>query len=445
MLAVGASLLQGQGAPVGTAINYQGLLRDGGNNASGVYDLTFTLYDAESAGSQIGAPASLSGIRVTNGVFTATLDFGTNFSGSARWLAISVRTNGAGGYTSLSPRQVVTPAPYALYAPSAGAANSATTANNALTANTATLANTATIANSVANNSVVSASIASGQVVKSMNALHDDAVLAAGANVSLATNAQTITFSSTTDWHVAGNAGTSPGTSFLGTTDNQPLEMRVNNRRALRLEGSGNGYGFAAGNRAIATNQGTFVWADSSPFDFEPRSMSSGGFANSFNVRATGGVYFVTAIDGLGYELNGPICTAGSGSFSASSDRNIKDDFQDVDTGDILARVAALPMQTWHYKAQDSSVRHLGPVAQDFRTSFGLGEDDRHISAVDADGVALAAIQGLNQKVEEQNASLRRQIASKESEIEALRKDLSRLGQALVRFSGQIDDEKQSP
>ena len=53
------------------------------------------------------------------------------------------------------------------------------------------------------------------------------------------------------------------------------------------------------------------------------------------------------------------------------------------------------PMQTWKYKAETGSVRHLGPMAQDFRAAFALGQDDKHISTVDEGGVALAAVQEL--------------------------------------------------
>jgi hypothetical protein len=62
-----------------------------------------------------------------------------------------------------------------------------------------------------------------------------------------------------------------------------------------------------------------------------------------------------------------------------------------------LASLAEIPIATWNYKAQDDSIRHMGPAAQDFSAAFGLGESDTGISTVDADGVALAAIQGLYQ------------------------------------------------
>ena len=66
----------------------------------------------------------------------------------------------------------------------------------------------------------------------------------------------------------------------------------------------------------------------------------------------------------------------------------------------MLDKVAELPVSTWSYKAQGPDIRHIGPMAQDFTAAFGVGEDDRHITSVDADGVALAAIKGLDQRVD---------------------------------------------
>ena len=79
----------------------------------------------------------------------------------------------------------------------------------------------------------------------------------------------------------------------------------------------------------------------------------------------------------------------------------------------MLAKVAELPIQQWRFKAEDASVKHVGPMAQDFRAAFGLGEIPTAIATVDADGVALAAIQGLNQKLEEtraENAALKARL-----------------------------------
>jgi len=94
-----------------------------------------------------------------------------------------------------------------------------------------------------------------------------------------------------------------------------------------------------------------------------------------------------------------------------TSDRNAKENFTTLDAQTVLARVASLPLTEWNYKAEDTEVRHLGPMAQDFHAAFGLnGGDDKHISMVDESGVALAAIQGLNQKLEAENAELKARL-----------------------------------
>ena len=101
----------------GTAFTYQGRLNSGTNPATGIYDLRFTVYDAVSGGSVAGSALTNAATPVTNGLFTVMLDFGSGvFTGSARWLDIGVRTNGGGGFTTLSPRQKLTPTPYAVMA-----------------------------------------------------------------------------------------------------------------------------------------------------------------------------------------------------------------------------------------------------------------------------------------------------------------------------------------
>ncbi|MEY4385203.1 MAG: hypothetical protein RLY20_486 [Verrucomicrobiota bacterium] len=96
----------------------------------------------------------------------------------------------------------------------------------------------------------------------------------------------------------------------------------------------------------------------------------------------TGGVYLV------------------SGTITGSSDRNVKENFRPVSPQEVLAKVVTLPITEWNYKADRTTLCHIGPMTQDFRATFGLGETDTGITTVDADGVALAAIQGLNQKLE---------------------------------------------
>lgn len=114
--------LTGLAGPMGTAFTYQGRLTDGGNPASGPYDLLFNIFDIEIGGSQVGSAIILDNVSVTDGLFTVQLDFGSSaFAGSARGLEISVRPgDSTGAYTPLSPRQELTPTPYAIYAQNGG-------------------------------------------------------------------------------------------------------------------------------------------------------------------------------------------------------------------------------------------------------------------------------------------------------------------------------------
>src|SRR5690606_15997048 len=107
----------------------------------------------------------------------------------------------------------------------------------------------------------------------------------------------------------------------------------------------------------------------------------------------------------------------GSGSVNTLSDRNAKANVAAVDGLAILQALMDLPVTTWNYTTQDTSIRHLGPMAQDFAAAFGLGENDTTISTVDANGVALAAIQGLYSVVQEKDAV----IAAQQAELDQLK------------------------
>jgi hypothetical protein len=103
--------------PMGTAISYQGQLRNAGGPVNGVCDMTFQIFDAQSAGAVMAAPIATP-VTVTNGLFVTALDFGAAaFNGEARWLEIGVKCAGDPGFTTLSPRQAIAPAPYALALP----------------------------------------------------------------------------------------------------------------------------------------------------------------------------------------------------------------------------------------------------------------------------------------------------------------------------------------
>ena len=102
-----------------------------------------------------------------------------------------------------------------------------------------------------------------------------------------------------------------------------------------------------------------------------------------------------------------PTCPQGCAPFCIS-DRNQKKNITPADTAEILKKVSELPISHWTYTNEPTDVRHLGPMAQDFRASFGLGSDDRTYHPVDAHGVALAAIQALERVVAEQGKRIER-------------------------------------
>jgi hypothetical protein len=120
-------------AALSTQFTYQGRLDQGGNPATGLYDFSFKLYDALSDGSLVGSPSSIGllTVPVTNGLFTVTLDFGGGvFDGADRWLEIAVQPSTAPGTAeTLSPRQRLTPTPYAIFAGTSGQAASVNWAN----------------------------------------------------------------------------------------------------------------------------------------------------------------------------------------------------------------------------------------------------------------------------------------------------------------------------
>lgn len=190
------------------------------------------------------------------------------------------------------------------------------------------------------------------------------------------------------------------------------------------LNDAGGDYSFAGGRRgkvrdAATTgdadgDEGTFVWSDANLSNF----ISSG--PNQFLVRASGGArVYSNSTASVGVQL-----AAGGNSWSSLSDRNAKENFVRIEPREILNRLCNVPITLWNLKSQSPNIQHLGPIAQDFHAAFQLGEIDTHISGSDADGVALAAIQGLNQIVRE-----------KECEIEELKERLNRLENLLDDLS----------
>jgi hypothetical protein len=169
---------------------------------------------------------------------------------------------------------------------------------------------------------------------------------------------------------------------------------------------AGGDYSFAAGYHAVADDTRSFVWSDGSWIGgdvYSPR-------AHSFSAHASGGFNFWTNTSG---PTTGCWIAPGGGSINCSSSRHVKKDFASVNRAGLLRRLDRVPVWTWSYKAEKAGVRHIGPMSQDFARAFRVGEDDTSIAMVDADGVSLAAIQGLyreNRALEARVARLERVV-----------------------------------
>jgi hypothetical protein len=114
---------------------------------------------------------------------------------------------------------------------------------------------------------------------------------------------------------------------------------------------------------------------------------------------------------------------AGGSGWSAVSDRNMKENFTNLDGEDVLRRLRSVPVSSWNYKSQDRSIRHIGPMAQDLFAAFEVGESDTRINTIDIDGVNLAGVRALDERTKDLPA----EVAALRSENEQLRKRLERL------------------
>jgi hypothetical protein len=110
----------------------------------------------------------------------------------------------------------------------------------------------------------------------------------------------------------------------------------------------------------------------------------------------------------------------GATAWTVYSDRNGKNNIRAIKPSEVLRKLASIPIATWSWKHQDASIRHMGPMAQDFHAAFGLGETPNGISTVDADGVALAAIQGLHQQLARKSREIAK-LKAKVAEIDMLK------------------------
>jgi hypothetical protein len=435
----------------GTPFTYQGRLNDGANLANGSYEILFRPFNVLTGGSQLTVP-NIRSVVLSNGLFTTTMDFGSAiFDGGPVFLQLEVRTNGAVSYTVLAPRQQLTPTPYAIYAGGAGGGGISGTIPASALGNAWLLSgNSNTVSGQfvgttddqpldikVDNARVMRFRLntdSSGGHTNAPNVIGGSSVNSTTTSIvgaTIAGGGGNLASGVAVPNKVTGNFGTISGgdnntASGYGATVAGGESNTAGGDGSTVSGGGANtasgNYSFAVGYRAKADDEGSFVWADFNTFDFHSTT------ANQFRVRAVGGATFVTAIDGSGNVTAGVHVLSGDTAWSSISDRNAKKNFSPVNTDAVLKKLAAMPVQSWNYKWEaDDAVPHLGPMAQDFKAAFYPGRDDKSISTLEFDGVELAAIQGLNQKVEEQQAELKQkqtELAELKQKNESLEKRL---------------------
>ena len=216
----------------------------------------------------------------------------------------------------------------------------------------------------------------------------------------------------------------STGSVGMGTSSPEAtLHVEADDPQVL-VEATG-----AAAGRTLAylKNSGDvrFFWENTSSGDIWQMSMLSTVLQmatptgnGKFRVRKSGGLQALNgSTEIMALNSTGDLTVK---SVTETSSREAKNGFESVDGLSVLERVAALPISEWSYKADNPSVRHLGPMAEDFHAAFGLGKTDKGITSVDTTGVALAAIQGLNQKLMEKNAQLEQRLLELEEMVQAL-------------------------
>jgi hypothetical protein len=189
-------------------------------------------------------------------------------------------------------------------------------------------------------------------------------------------------------------------------------------------------YSVALGYRASANgHMGSFTWADASTTDSLESSAN-----NSFQTRAAGGYRLYSNAT----MTTGVSISAGGSSWNVISDRNRKEQFRDVEGEEILSQIRQLPVTTWRYRDEaDRTVRHIGPMAQDWHAAFGFNADDTTINMSDLDGVNLAAAKALDARTTElrtENAGLREEIAALRAENQRLRERQDEMDRRLTRL-----------
>lgn len=466
------SLLLSLGHVVSAApMRYHGRLSDGGRPANGRYDLQISLYSSAEAGTPLDYPTTLEDVEVVDGQFQVELEAPPAAQNSPAWLQAAVRDGASNGaFNEIAGREKVT------LAPLIGACWS-TTGDSGSDPDVNFLGNTdnATLvlsspAGVQINQPGQLSSFADLAVHTKTGSSDADAdiflqsrsgkagsirVRDSNGNLVLATSVISsagLEFFSTYAPAVQndgrpvatfdgrlrlGAAGTSAGDVSGGIWLDDEAAQRAYMGRGINSQNwtgvfADNAWRMAVHDDGLMTINTTVETLSGADLTLSARPASGDADADLAMVTRAGkrGRLFLKDSDG-GFGLSSIDLSAGAnflvtstgatlsngGVWTNASSRELKEGFAAIDPGAILAKVLTLPITTWSYKTSTEGT-HIGPVAEDFKETFGFAGDGKSIPTVDADGVALAAIQGLNAKLEAENADLRARLERIEERLQ---------------------------
>ncbi|MEQ1515216.1 MAG: tail fiber domain-containing protein [Usitatibacteraceae bacterium] len=460
--------------PIPQTINYQGYLTNpGGTPLSTTVAMTFKLYSTVTGGAPLYAEVQPA-VLVSNGSFNALIGAVTPIPlpfDRPYWLGVSINAD-----AEMTPRQPLSSTPYAFRAIAVDP-ESASLNENFMRRGGNAFAGTAVFG--TADNQVLEFRVNNGTAMRFAPSATTANIIGGsptnsvtfgviGATIGGGGNAPTSAPNRVTDhWGTvaggidnrAGNDGGSPsdapsatggggdGSSFdfystvanefsaratggvrfvtaidangdpsrsLRILPNGELDFGSTTRQMLRLWGNESyGIGVQTDTLYLRSNN-DFAWYVGGTHNDGPLTPGGTGFA--LMTLTNGSPAGLPAVSGI----------ARAQTFTSTSDRAAKEAFELVDGTKVLAALVKMPLQSWKYRNEDK-FRHIGPTAQDFRAAFGVGYDDKTIATVDADGVAMAAIQGLHQLVKDKEAT----IVGQAARISRLEFELQRIKVAL--------------
>ncbi len=423
-----------------SSFNYHGTLQDAGQAANGSYEMRLTLYSAASGGSVLAGPTTVYGIDVKDGDFVTTVDFGPLALISQGWLGVEVKAGG-GDFIALDARSPVAPEASACpgsWALDGNAGISPTSyigTADAVPVYIKSGLKTAAYFNPNGSVGLAYPDGAAGEYSTAIGynakTLFDGSIVTGGRNDS--TFDSNIRDTATNQVILVAQHGVGINTSTA--PDGSPLRDELTIAPSAGLPGSSTDVTWEYAAPTSGAGDSGFTLSATSGGNFElyglyaqpgdvikDRLMSIRydaipGFARfGFNTIA---LTEAIKVGTNGNNGNGAFLSA-AGVWTNASSRTFKDAFASVDPINVLDKLIAMPVMTWFYKDNHGDGKHIGPVAEDFAEVFGFGENHKYIGTVDESGVALAAIQGLNKKLETENADLHSKLDALTARLDKL-------------------------